>query len=517
MPNTTVGMRRCSRHSARNVALAVAVGAAALLLAPAFASAASRAASGQIASVASPSFGWKLARAVVNPENYPNPEGSTVTARVGRIDWQVAVAPQVVFSADYPAPPTTLAAGKRYALAVTLKGQITGGTDTQGYRQFDVILYLNDRWVDPLSGPSPTLKQNCASPSFGVPIACTSPGTLTGKLDFVVPTPQRPGDSFSFGVGALNCTRCYVRYEYQATRLSPAPAAGPKPPSSSTPTRLTFGDLRLAPAYRVFLGLDDARIQGSSEWAKLILGRCSDLVSRATGFAGVTSAAEIPGEMSSGQHSASVFGVSDFHDLLDSSLPPSDLEGNVFVAATKRYESTLRAAIVRSEGNLTPADVLYLALRATNGSYPLAVLTALNLLKEVAFQGREAVTVASRLVRAKPRSAAAIAKEHELFERQLSTLRSQNKVVSKLVSLRQNPLLGQDKMGPWYHAFTILTVGALYRAPIPKGNATAFWEHFRKAIGAFGTSEAPFNLEKATLDFCFAQATEAASLSKLSR
>lgn len=512
-------MRRCSRHSARNVALAVAVSAAALLLAPAVAAAASHAASGQAASVASSSLGWKLARTVVNPENYPNPQGSSVAARAGRIDWQVAVAPQVVFSASYPAPPPTLTAGRRYELPVTLTGQISGGKDTPGYRQFDVILYLYDRWVDPLSGSSPSLKQECGAPSFGAPIACSSPGTLTGKLDFLVPTPQKLGDTFSFGVGALNCTRCYVRYEYQATGLSPAPAAGPKPPFSSTPERLTLGDLRRAPEYRAFLGLDDARIPGSFEWAKVIVGRCSDLVGRATGFAGVTSAVEIPGETSSGQHSASVFGVSDFHDLLDSSLPPSDLKGNVFVAATKRSELALRAAIDGSEGNLAPADVLYLALRLeeTKGSYPLAVLTTLNLLKEVAFQGREAVTVASRLVRAKPRSAAAIAKEHELFERQLAILRSQNKVVSKLVSLRQNPLLGQDKMGPWYHAFTILTVGALYRSPIPKGNATAFWEHFRKAIGAFGTSEAPFNPEKATLDFCFAQATDSEGLSKLSR
>ena len=72
-------------------------------------------------------------------------------------------------------------------------------------------------------------------------------------------------------------------------------------------------------------------------------------------------------------------------------------------------------------------------------------------------------------------------------------------------------------MGPWYHAFTILTVGALYNAPIPKGLATAFWEHFRKAIGAFGSSEAPFNPEKARLDFCFAVATDSASLHGLAR
>ena len=302
-----------------------------------------------------------------------------------------------------------------------------------------------------------------------------------------------------------------------------APSAGGErftkaPCTTAAPTqRLTLGDLRRNKEYRVFFGLDDTRVASSFDWAKLNAGRCSDLVDRATGFVGVTRSGDIPGETSSGQHSASIFGNSDFHDLLDSSVPASDLEGNVFVNATKPYEPALRAAIASSEGSLQPADVLYLALRATHGSYPLAVLTTLNLLKDVTFEGRDAGGYASRLVRATPHSAAAIAKERELYEKEIATLKKQNEVVGKLVSLRQNPLLAQDKMGPWYHAFTILTVGALYPVPIPKGQATAFWEHFRKAIGAFGTSEAPFNFEKATLDTCFALATDSPGLSKLSR
>lgn len=302
-----------------------------------------------------------------------------------------------------------------------------------------------------------------------------------------------------------------------------APSAGGErftktPCTTAAPTqRLTFGDLRRNKEYRTFLGLEDKRISSTFDWVKLNAQRCNDLVDRATGFTGATHKFEIPGQTTFGQHSASVFGTSDFHDLLDSSLPASDLKHNVFVDATKPYEPQLRAAIAGSEGNLQPADVLYLAMRATHGSYPLAVLTTLNLLKDVTFEGRQAATLASRLVHATPHSAAAIAKERELYEQEIATLKQQNEVVGKLVSLRQNPLLAQDKMGPWYHAFTILTVGAIYPIPIPRGEATAFWEHFRKLIGVFGKSEAPFNFEKATLDTCFALATDSPGLSKLSR
>lgn len=288
------------------------------------------------------------------------------------------------------------------------------------------------------------------------------------------------------------------------------------PTTSPGQLRLTQADLRRNKNYRAFFGLDDPRISQENLQIRST-SQCNSLVSRALHFPHVTSKTEIPGETVSGQHSASIFSDSDFHDLLDSSLPASSLKGNVFVEATQNYEPELRAAIASSGGNLQPADVLGLALDVTKGNYPLAVLTTLNLLKDVTFDGREAATLASRLVGAHPRSAAAIAKEHELYDKQIAIIEQQDAVVGKLSSLRANPLTAQDKMGPWYHAFTILTVGALYNAPIPKGLATAFWEHFRKLIGAFGNSEAPFNPEKATLDFCFAVATDSASLHGLAR
>lgn len=280
------------------------------------------------------------------------------------------------------------------------------------------------------------------------------------------------------------------------------------------PHLFTRGDLRRNKAYRTFFGLSDPRV---GDWGRAISQLCVGLVQSAVTYPGVSRAGDVPGQTTFGQHSASVFGNSDFHDLLDSSLPASDLSGNVFVEATKLFEPRLRNLIATSSGHLTPADVLGFALQATHGSYPLAVLTTLNLLKNVTFVGRDAAVQASHLVAAHPSSDAAIAKENELYQKQIDILTIQDQVVGKLASLRENPLLAQDKMGPWYHAFTILTVSALSPLPIPRGNATAFWEHFRKAIGAFGTSEAPFNPEKATLDFCFAQSADATSLLNLSR
>ena len=172
----------------------------------------------------------------------------------------------------------------------------------------------------------------------------------------------------------------------QATAATTTATAG-NPAAPKGQQRLTQGDLRRNKHYRAFFGLDDPRISDENLQIRST-SQCNSVVSRALGFPHVTSKAEIPAETDSGRHSASIFSDSDFHDLLDSSLPASSLKDNVFVEATKGYEPELRAAIASSGGNLQPADVLGLALEVTQGSYPLAVLTTLNLLKDVTFDGR---------------------------------------------------------------------------------------------------------------------------------
>ena len=490
MSKWTIVLRRPRTNE--RVALGIAAISVSVLLVPVLAAAGSRPSSGKAAPSASAPLGWTLTRVSVNPNNEPNPSGSSVTARTGHLDWQVLVSPQAAFSADYPTPPTALAPGRRYEFPVTLAGRITGGADTPGYRQFDVILYLYDRWVDPVSGPSPSLKQSCGAPSYGAPVSCTPAGSLKGKLGFVVPTPQKPGDAFSFGVGALNCSRCYVRFEYQATGRS---AQGLK-------------KLDATRELRIFYGLDDPVAESARAWEARKHDYAFDVERAALRFPRVTIEADIDGEESGGKHSpALLVPGNDLYVLLALDTPPLELfsDGNVYARATPVFEQELRRKILASSGKLEPAEVLHFALQVTRGSYALAVLTAHNLLKNATKIGRAAIMDAQRAPLPVTDSAEAIALYNRRQQDELARLRKWTPIVAKLASLRADPPGRKDKLGPWYHAFAILTAGALVDGETAQRIVLA--EHTGKRLNIF-TKEGGFDREKFELDSVFAAAAQ---------
>lgn len=154
---------------------------------------------------------WTLTKSEVNPAHDPTPANSTVTASDGHLHWQVLIPPQVDFVGSWPTAPRRLDAGP-YSFSVSVSGKITGGTDTQGFRTFDVILLVGDRWD---GSTAVGVGQNCNDPIGTAPMSCTPPASGKGAFRITVPTPQA-GATFSFGVGALNCSACYVRYEYTA-------------------------------------------------------------------------------------------------------------------------------------------------------------------------------------------------------------------------------------------------------------------------------------------------------------
>jgi len=153
---------------------------------------------------------WNLTKTEINPLRGSPPPNSILTVRNGHIDWQVTVAPQADFDLDWTIPPSRLPAGK-YTFAVRAAGRITGGTTTQGFRNADAIFLAGDRWDRQALG----VAQNCYDPIGTAPITCTPPATNQGTFSVDLPTP-RAGATFTFGVGALNCASCYVRYTYTA-------------------------------------------------------------------------------------------------------------------------------------------------------------------------------------------------------------------------------------------------------------------------------------------------------------
>ena len=308
------------------------------------------------------------------------------------------------------------------------------------------------------------------------------------------------------------------------TDVGPATGA-PSPTAAPKAVRLVD-----SPEYRTFLGLDDRPTPG---WETRVRVRSAELRRRAAAFPGATAAAEIPGEGRFGKHSPNLlYPGNDLFTLLALDFPSGVLaaRGNVYAGATRESQKQLEQAILASGGGLQPADVLELALRATNGSYPLAVLAAHNLLKDATKLGRAAIQDAARL---KPgRSAPAIETYNRRQAAELAELRRWTPLVAKLTSLRKNPAARPDKVGPWYHAFAVLTAGALAG---PKTAQLVVWaEHGAKrskdvvkqlqralpksVIGdGFFKGESGFDPEKHRLDQSIAEVARSPQLARLSR
>jgi hypothetical protein len=329
-------------------------------------------------------------------------------------------------------------------------------------------------------------------------------GTLGGPVAAGV-FPARPGDVLTTGF------RAHFALDGSGAEDScPAPRR-PTGASTSSARAATPSKIEETAEYKTFLGLCDAGPTPTLRaWGTWVQGQASDFVKRASGFAGAKSSDMFEEETSFGVHSARLVSGSvptDFFTLLATDELPQDLwrRGNVFALASAVLEPKLREAIVRSKGGLLPADVVELALGVTGGNYPLAVVTAHDLLKNITKLGRHQIELAV-LGRAK------FKRDPEPF---LRPLREYNTVVEKLASLRWKPEADKDKMGPWYHVFAVATGGALsWNAG--EAREIVDLEHTAKKYNLF-SGEGGHDVIKHQVDHCFAFAAGEEPLAKLSR
>lgn len=163
---------------------------------------------------------WTLTSVEPNPGGEPPPPLQTVSATNGHMDRTVDADPRVDFDADWDPAPARLAPGATHTFSVAVAARLTGGTNVQGFRQHDAILLVQDRW-DGRTGVG--AGQSCVDPIGAEPISCTGPTGNTAV--FTVSVPATTTGTFSYGVGALNCGACYVRYTYTATSAASARAA----------------------------------------------------------------------------------------------------------------------------------------------------------------------------------------------------------------------------------------------------------------------------------------------------
>ncbi len=280
------------------------------------------------------------------------------------------------------------------------------------------------------------------------------------------------------------------------TGVTPSP---PTSPPSHPPKKLE--DIQ---EFRDFRGLDDRRCSREhwKEWVKKIVAR---MILTVKMYPGIHNRINVPPEktLPDGIHQFlrgyfGYLGKGDLAQLLAmDKLPSENRNTNVYAALTQATENKLRKKILDSEDDsIFPEDLMKMALDACDGSYPMAVLTAHAILKEAAKKGRSEGLQKMFMCRRTEKEQGA----HHFSQ----ILRPHANIAKKLRNLRPAGDKTGDKLGPWYHGFGILSVGAFSS----KRDAYygAYGEHLHKWINSYKDAEGAYNEEKEYIDLTFADA-----------
>lgn len=248
------------------------------------------------------------------------------------------------------------------------------------------------------------------------------------------------------------------------------------------------------PEWAEFTGQNDAKVAARA-WPANLNRLVADTCVAVSGYPNVDFGFDVPRESAIDRISF-FLPSSQLFQLVATDLVPARARGNPYARLTERFEQALEQRLgAAAPQSLEPAEVTRIALDVTGGSYPLAVLTAHNLLKTLTKTGRESADLAN------------MAWGTKLYQRRFAEatqlLAAHNRVASRLKSLRPAGSTSHDKLGPWYHIYALLTIAAL-QGPL-SGQAAAIFEHGAKWLKAFA-NEGGFNREKATIDDAFSGA-----------
>ncbi|MBX7244639.1 MAG: hypothetical protein K1X53_04020 [Candidatus Sumerlaeaceae bacterium] len=264
----------------------------------------------------------------------------------------------------------------------------------------------------------------------------------------------------------------------------------------ATPKPRTIED---DPAYQKFSGLSETDRVPEDVVSARRQGYCKELADTLLTYPGLSfdppvfegKPVPIPADVVAGEP---------FEQLMIHSVPPSK-QDSVYVRLTKSVEPRIEKAILASKGQLTPADVMKIALDESQGNARLATLAAHNFLKNITYEGRTQRDVLTGVIPKNP---------SKTFPARYGD------VAAKLVNLRETPQTGvgrTDKMGIWYHSFVVLTISTWVG---PKAADEAIGaEYGVRKLGAATNMGSPVDPEKEASDRCFAEATRDAVAGKL--
>jgi hypothetical protein len=167
---------------------------------------------------------WRLEEVTIEPP--VSPAGSVTTSSQGFVSVEFLDDPTVSMTVTYDPPLSTLEPGVTYDIPVTVTGEVTGGTDTQGYRFVTVLLWQND-------SPSPGageiyVELGCTTQIGTWETTCSPPVTIRDELTFVAPSSSGDG---TYRLSVFVYGRAWAHFDYQ---LQAAPATV-DPPEADAP------------------------------------------------------------------------------------------------------------------------------------------------------------------------------------------------------------------------------------------------------------------------------------------
>ena len=282
-------------------------------------------------------------------------------------------------------------------------------------------------------------------------------------------------------------------------------------------------ELNAIPEVADFRGVNDPPDASREDWRIRRDGDLDDMVDEVHNYPGVTTDLLVPGE-SRTEHELGLFpeaagmirgagAQTGMGELLKDRTVPGDVRGtNPYAAMTGQTSDQLRKRILAApKGSLSPADVMRSSLDVTNGNYPLATLTALDVLKTTTQRGRNLICRPRPLQGNEQKIDDMCGLSEELADGNISqaeydrhmaglqkALAPYSEIASRLENMRAFPAGGQnDKMGPWYHTWGILAAGAVH-GPTDAVVGT-YVENWKKAAGGYVGEGSP-NPEKEEID-----------------
>jgi len=270
-----------------------------------------------------------------------------------------------------------------------------------------------------------------------------------------------PGDTVQISVGHFS-TGLFGLLEFLSQRRMEAEQAAEGMDNNMAPDRLR------------------ARIEGGDEWVRSFYGvndsAAQSQVEMCNEIKAVLRQFNTPKNREFPYTSGTTKGLADF---LFAGSSPSDLKGPYY-ELTEFTMDDIDEKLLATEGPISPAEFLKIAIEANDGNIPKGVLAAHNYLKDITYNGRNAY---------KPTADVPMPREY-------------GEPVAHLRSWRQDsnvsPAGEYDKMGPIYHIFAAMT-GGLWLPTSASGPVIQGGEQFLRTFRVGGDRP---DLPKAAADQC---------------